>query len=73
MINWIKKLSCLVWTHKYYFIEPLSDSSCKLGCKKCHQQFAMNNNVGAIVPWNPEFEEFYKALDEFVRIKLSEK
>lgn len=54
---------CKIKHHDYFVIKRLSLSGYKLGCKRCPKQFAMNTDVRCVLPWDIEFENFYKDLN----------
>jgi hypothetical protein len=56
----IKRIKCLIGLHKYYVLIHLTKCCRKLGCRHCNKEFAMNDNLQVIVPWDDEFEEIYK-------------
>jgi hypothetical protein len=59
-------LGCFVFGHNLYVEKKLSDGSRKIGCSKCGKMWAMNDRVQAFLPWDDEFERFYKELDAFI-------
>lgn len=56
-----ERLICAVAGHKYVVEKILSKTSRKVGCTRCTRQWAMNDDARAFLPWDAEFEEFYKS------------
>ena len=45
------RLLCLFGFHDYYAIARVSWCSMHVGCHRCHREWGMNNDLGALVPW----------------------
>lgn len=39
----------------------------RIGCLKCHRQWAMNHSIRAILEWDRELEDMYYGLLKFPR------
>lgn len=50
---------CWFFGHEYYELVRFSSHARKLGCLKCPKQFAMNDDVQALLPWDADFEKLY--------------
>jgi hypothetical protein len=59
----IERLMCVLFGHKYVVLKPLSYTSRKVGCTRCHRAWGMNDSVKAFIPWNDELEEMYKMFE----------
>ena len=64
-MRWIKQLICALTRHRYVLEKKLSRHSRKIGCTRCGQQWAMNDDVRCIVPWDDDFERLYQDLETF--------
>ena len=67
MRKWI--LCSLLERHDFVHMAALSDSSQKLGCKRCKKMFAINHSVRAILPWDYELEMFYRRFPHIPEVK----
>lgn len=54
------KLICFFLGHNYFLKKRLNFYSRCVGCKRCRNYFAMNDDVRIILPWDIEFSELYK-------------
>lgn len=56
----MKALICWLFGHKYRLIRSYSPTQRRIGCCRCHEQFAMHDGLGALLPWDGEFAELYQ-------------
>ena len=66
-MKFLLRVVCLFFRHKYVMTQNLSKQSRRVACTRCHQMFAMNDDVRAVVPWDSEFHRLYES--QGVRIK----
>lgn len=53
------RLLCFLLGHQYRIIQEFSYATRRVGCERCRREWGMNDNVGAFLPWDGEFAEFY--------------
>jgi hypothetical protein len=63
----LKLFWCWSVNHRYEVNRQLSTYCYKLHCRRCDQYFAINHQERIILPWDQEFDGFYKELDEWKR------
>lgn len=51
---------CLILGHEYVLTQRLSAQSRRIAYSRCHQMFAMNDDVKTVVPCPPEFHRMYE-------------
>jgi len=56
------RLRCLFFGHKYTVTQRFSEKSRRLACARCHEMFAMNDDVRALVNWSSAFHQLYETL-----------
>jgi hypothetical protein len=56
-------LRCLLSGHQYFVVRRFSLTMRLVACRRCGQQWGMNDTVQALVPWDGELEELAR---EFV-------
>ena len=66
-MKFLLRVVCLFFGHKYVLTQNLSKQSRRVACTRCRQMFAMNDDVGAVVPWDAGFHRLYES--EGVQIK----
>ena len=54
------RLACWAIGHKYRLQQEFSPETRRVVCCRCAGDWAMNDRVNIIVPWNGEFAEFYE-------------
>ena len=54
------KMRCLFFGHKYTVTQRFSATSRRIACTRCHEMFAMNDEVRALVDWGAEFHKMYE-------------
>ena len=57
----INKLLCLILGHKYRLAQELTNHSRRLGCRRCGESFAMNDDVRCVTHWNAEYHRLYES------------
>lgn len=55
----LKAVICFFKGHPIYSLVWLSERCEKVRCRRCDRLFAVNHEMQAMLPWGPEFEEFY--------------
>lgn len=55
----IKNFKCWLFGHDYFLIQILTEWSRRIGCKRCHKTFGMNDNVMCVIPWDEELQRLY--------------
>jgi len=60
------RLRCLLFGHKYIVTQRFSATSRRLACTRCHEMFAMNDEVRALVNWSSAFHQLYETLGQKV-------
>lgn len=60
MTGALHRLWCWIFGHDFYVLQKFSQHSRRVCCDRCGGDWAMNDNVRAIVPWSGEFEEMYR-------------
>ncbi len=60
-MNGFRRTICLFFGHDYFLLKKLTPWSRKLGCKRCGQEFAMNDDCRAVVDWDDRFENLYRS------------
>lgn len=55
------KVVCALRGHKYVIERVFGPYTRKVGCTRCDRKWAMNDDVKAFLPWDDDFERFYKA------------
>lgn len=58
-MKWLQQLVCALTRHDYVIEKRFTRYSRKIGCTRCGKQWAMNDDVRCILPWDAEFEAFY--------------
>ena len=48
-----------VMGHRYYTVKAFSTETRCVGCKRCHNVWAMNDRVKSLVKWDTDFSDFY--------------
>lgn len=56
----LASLKCWAVGHNYVVHQVFSPATRRVKCPCCDGDWAMNDRERIIVPWNGEFEEFYK-------------
>ena len=56
------RLRCLFFGHKYIVTQRFSATSRRLACTRCHEMFAMNDEVRALVNWSSAFHQLYETM-----------
>ena len=56
----IERIICAIFGHHYIVERKLNECARKVGCTRCNRHWAMHDPTRSFVPWNGEFEEFYK-------------
>jgi len=51
---------CFFFGHKYRLAQTLSEHSRRVCCTRCHQSFAMNDDVKVLIPWDACFHRMYE-------------
>ena len=64
MMNFLKKLRCIIFKHRYYVLEHFSKETRKIGCMRCPTTWAMNDRIGLMVEWCPDFDVFYETYEK---------
>lgn len=59
-MNFIQRLICAIAGHRYVVERNLSPNARKVGCIRCNSSWAMHDPTKTFVPWDAEFDEFYK-------------
>ena len=68
-MRFLKRVLCLIFGHKYVLTQQLSNQSRRIACIRCHEMFAMNDDVRAVVPWSAEFHRLYESQGVRIRYK----
>lgn len=50
---------CLVGRHDFAVIHRISGMVQHIGCCRCKQEFVINHEVQAVLPWDDDFKAFY--------------
>lgn len=59
----IKKILCRIFKHNFKVIQTFKHVHVqRLRCQRCKKDFAINHNIKAMLPWDEELEELYRAL-----------
>lgn len=61
----IERLICAVLSHRYFVEREFSPQDRRLGCHRCRQLFAMNDNVRLVLPWDGSFETLYRTTGQW--------
>ena len=64
----MNKLLCWIFWHRLFVLRVLNPGARKVGCERCKQEFGMHDSTRSFVPWDNEFEEFYKPCHEWNKI-----
>lgn len=56
----LKRLWCWLSGHDYYVLQRFSSYSRRVCCDRCGGDWAMNDEVRAIIPWSKEIEDIYR-------------
>lgn len=54
------RLVCWALGHQYRTQQEFSPETRRIVCGRCDGDWAMNDRVNIIVPWNGEFADFYE-------------
>jgi transposase-like protein len=58
-----KRIVCLLFNHEFRLIQTFEpQKSQRVRCKRCNRDFVINHNVRAVLEWDKELEELYRAL-----------
>lgn len=68
-MRFLRKVMCLFFGHKYVLTQQLSKQSRRIACTRCHEMFAMNDDVRAVVPWDASFHELYEQQGVHIKYK----
>lgn len=63
----LRKLKCAVFGHQYRAHQTFTSYSRRVVCDHCGGDWAMNDDVRAILPWSKDFEEMYRVMGHDVR------
>ena len=55
----MNKILCFIFGHNYYMIKRWTNEARRMGCKRCHDQWAMHDPTKSLVPMSGEFAEMY--------------
>lgn len=56
----MKKIICFIFGHQYFVKKEFDGGYCRcLGCKRCSQFFAMNDDVKVLLKWDNTFSELH--------------
>lgn len=61
------RIVCLLFSHKYVLTQKLSLQSRRMACTRCHQMFAMNDDIQCLIDWDASFHQMYES--QGVKIK----
>jgi hypothetical protein len=59
-MKWLASLICAITQHRYVVEKRFTHYSRKIGCTRCGKQWAMNDDVRCLLPWDAELEVLYK-------------
>jgi hypothetical protein len=63
MIQQIKQfihyLSIKFCRHRFYIVQNFDKYTRRIACEKCKQEWAMNDRLHALLPWDKEFDHLY--------------
>ena len=60
----MRRFVCWLFGHRYYIEREINFTSRKLGCARCGMMFAMNDDVHCLLPWDDDFENLSKWVEE---------
>ncbi len=66
----IQKFRCWLpdWIHfghtKMSIVKRFNNTCKKIKCNHCERMFAINDDCRVLLPWDDEFEQFYKDFDK---------
>lgn len=64
--NLVAKVICFIFGHRYQVVQEFSDYSRRVVCPDCHGDWAMNDDVRIILPWDDGFADLYRSFGHIV-------
>lgn len=58
-VVWIRRAVCRLLGHKYKVVRNYTPAERRICCTRCGEQFAMNDRVQTLLPWDSDFAEMY--------------
>lgn len=61
----LERLICALAGHRYVVTRVFSEHSRQVGCTRCNKLWAMNDDVRVFLPWDCDFERFYRTIGQW--------
>lgn len=56
----MRSILCALFGHQLGVIQEFSRTERKVACRRCRKHFAMSDREKAFLPWDSDFESFYR-------------
>lgn len=53
---------CAFRGHKYRIVQTFGAQTRRVCCKRCYGDWAMNDELQCLLPWDEDFEELYRGM-----------
>jgi len=56
------RMACLIMGHSYFLVQEFGPRSRRVQCERCDGDWAMNDDLRALVRWDDDFRRVYEIL-----------